>query len=180
MTCIVGYVDDAKNVWIGGDSAGVGNYDVIMRRDPKVFRNGPYLMGFTSSFRMGQLLRFGLTVPRQEEDHSDEQHMMTTFVDAVRKCLSDGGFAKTESGNESGGTFVVGYRGSLYVVYDDYQVSISAETWVAVGCGEGYALGALKAMEGSDTPASQRVTRALEIAAHYSAGVRAPFVVESL
>jgi hypothetical protein len=51
MTCIVGLVDGGR-VWLGGDSAGVSGWDLTVRADRKVFRNGPYVMGFTTSFRM--------------------------------------------------------------------------------------------------------------------------------
>jgi hypothetical protein len=55
MTCIVGLRQGGK-VFIGGDSAGISGWDVTVRADPKVFLSGPYAMGFTSSFRLGQLL----------------------------------------------------------------------------------------------------------------------------
>ena len=57
MTCIVGLID-GRRVWMGGDSAGVSGLDITVRADAKVFRNGDFLIGFTSSFRMGQLLAF--------------------------------------------------------------------------------------------------------------------------
>ena len=40
MTCIIGFVDNVNNVYIGGDSAGVGSgYHIRDRVDSKVFRN---------------------------------------------------------------------------------------------------------------------------------------------
>ncbi|WP_245320978.1 hypothetical protein [Bradyrhizobium sp. NAS96.2] len=53
MTCIVGLVDKGQ-VFIGGDSAGVNaeRLALVVRNDRKVFRNGDFVMGFTSSFRM--------------------------------------------------------------------------------------------------------------------------------
>ena len=60
MTVIVA-LKNKDEVVMGGDCAGVGwNYDIQMRSDPKVFRVGRFVIGYTSSFRMGQLLRFGL------------------------------------------------------------------------------------------------------------------------
>jgi ATP-dependent protease HslVU (ClpYQ) peptidase subunit len=47
MTCIAGVAHEGK-VWIGGDSAGVGGYDLTVRADAKVFTNGEFLFGFTS------------------------------------------------------------------------------------------------------------------------------------
>ena len=68
ITCIVGFSHLGK-VYIGGDSAGLSGWGLTVRKDPKVFANGPCIMGFTSSFRMGDLLRYSLVVP---ERHPDE------------------------------------------------------------------------------------------------------------
>jgi ATP-dependent protease HslVU (ClpYQ) peptidase subunit len=62
MTCIVGFRQGGK-VIVGGDSAGISGWDVTVRADPKVFVAGDYVMGFTSSFRLGQLLQFRLKLP---------------------------------------------------------------------------------------------------------------------
>ena len=56
MTCIAGLIEDG-NIWIGGDSAAVTHYRMMKRADTKVFINGPFLIGFTSSYRMGQILQ---------------------------------------------------------------------------------------------------------------------------
>lgn len=174
MTCIAAVAHDGK-VYMGGDSAGVGGYDLTVRADVKVFRNGPYVMGFTSSFRMGQLLHHSLTPPRPEGDL--ERFMCTTFVDAVRDCLKAGGYASTHHDAESGGTFLVGVRGRLFQVDSDYQVGESLDRYDAVGCGAGYALGVLHLSGGQQMPPRSRVRLALEAAAHHSAGVRGPFRV---
>lgn len=177
MTCIVGLVDEGT-VYIGGDSAGTSGWDLILRADQKIFRLGPYLLGFTTSFRMGQLLRYSLTVPRRNQDASDERHMATAFIDAVRECLKAGGYATVLNNREEGGAFIVGYRGRLYVIDSDYQVMCPAEPFAAVGCGGQIAHGALYASR--DKPPLVRVQLALEAAERFSAPVRAPFVIETL
>jgi ATP-dependent protease HslVU (ClpYQ) peptidase subunit len=174
MTCIVG-VAHKGGVTIGGDSAGVGGLSLTVRKDPKVFRNGPCLIGFTSSFRMGQLLRFRLKVPDHPKGLPAYDWMATTFVDAVRDCLKAGGFAKKDNEAETGGVFLVGYRGRLYFVGDDYQVGVAAGGVDAVGCGWEIARGALYATRGQEP--KSRVLTALRAAEAYSAGVRGPFVV---
>ena len=174
MTCIVGLVHKGA-VYVGGDSAGVADLDLTMRADEKVFRSGPFVMGFTSSFRMGQLLRYKLRIPEHDPRQDDDTYMVTAFIDAVRECLKDGGWASKSNERESGGTFVVGYRGKLFVVYDDYQVERSMDGYSAVGCGAQIAHGALYATRGLDP--RKRVRIALAAAEHHSAGVRAPFVV---
>jgi ATP-dependent protease HslVU (ClpYQ) peptidase subunit len=177
MTCIVGLVHNGS-VFIGGDSAGTSGWDLTIRRDPKVFRNGPYLIGYTSSFRMGQLLRFNLTVADQDPRHGDEQHMMTVFIDAVRQCFKDGGYAKIESSQENGGVFLVGYRGVLYEVENDFQVGVPDCQYQAVGCGDQVARGALFAS--TIKSPTERIKVALQAAEQFSAGVRGPFIVEEL
>lgn len=179
MTCIVG-MTDGTTVTIGGDSAGVAGYDLSVRADRKVWaRDDGWVFGFTSSFRMGQLLRYKLTPPAQAEGQDLEAYMVTTFVDAVRQVLKDGGYAKVESNVERGGTFLVGRRGRLFVIDSDYQVAESVRPFEAVGCGESFALGALHALHGYPGAAEWRVRRALSIAEGCSAGVRAPFHVVS-
>jgi ATP-dependent protease HslVU (ClpYQ) peptidase subunit len=177
MTAIVGLVDGGR-VIIGGDSAGVAGLQSTERADVKVFNNGPYVMGFTTSFRMGQLLQYAL-VPPKPPRRDVFGFMVTEFIDAVRDCLKSGGYASKDSDVESGGTFLVGVHGSLYEIGSDYQVGIPADGYAAVGCGDDVALGALFATRGSDLTAEERVTAALLAAAHHSAGVRGPFALVS-
>ena len=175
MTCIVG-VSQSGKVCIGADSAGTGGWDQRIRSDLKVFVNGPMVFGFTSSFRMGQLLRYRLDVPHHSADVTDDLAYMTgPFIDAVRQCLKDGGFATTKDGAEVGGTFLAGYRGSLYCIQSDYQVEMTAEPYNAVGCGHAYALGAL--FHSGRLAPQVRIEQALEASAAFSAGVAGPFTI---
>ena len=91
MTCLIGLVEDGK-VYMGGDSAAVTGYDTRQAKAPKVFENGEFLMGYTTSFRMGQLLQYHLTIPKQTSHESDMSYMVTTFIDAVRDCFKNQGF----------------------------------------------------------------------------------------
>lgn len=163
---------------MGADSAGVGGYSLTVRADTKVFRNGPMLFGFTTSFRMGQLLRYALTVPDHDPRVDVEKYMATTFVDAVRECLKSHGFASKSCEVESGGTFLVGYKGRLFCIYDDYQVAEAADRYDAVGCGHDIAKGALFATP--ELSGEERAKTALSAAERYSSGVRSPFVVMAL
>lgn len=173
MTCIVGLVAEGK-VLIGGDSAGVDErYALTVRADRKVFRNGPFLMGFTSSFRMGQLLAHAFRPPQRYPDQDLHAFMVTAFVDEVRRCLKDGGFARKENEVESAGAFLVGYEGRLFHVDGDYQVGENAAGFAACGCGDLIAMGSLFSTKGR--PSEERILQALAAAEAFSAGVRAPF-----
>lgn len=178
MTCIVGIVD-GKDVYIGGDSAGVAGLSLTVRADRKVFRNGDFLFGFTSSFRMGQLLAHSFTPPKRYSDDDVDKYMVTTFIDGVRACLKTGGFAEKSNEAEQGGTFLVGYQGRLFKIESDYQVGFTDDGYDACGCGEQIALGNLFATKPFMKPID-RVMMALAAAEQHSAGVRGPFHVEKL
>jgi ATP-dependent protease HslVU (ClpYQ) peptidase subunit len=173
MTAIAGLAEDGS-VFIGGDSAGVTGLDLSVRADTKVFRKGGYLFGFTTSFRMGQLIHYSLELPKPSDDL--DRFMVTTFIDALRACLKAGGWARKDSEREEGGTFLVGVRGQLFAVYDDYQVGKAADGFAAVGSGSQIALGALYATAGTGMKPKKRVEVALHAAERFSAGVRGPFV----
>ncbi len=177
MTCIVGLVHK-KSVYIGGDSASVAGWTSRVTRLPKVFRRGPFLIGYTTSFRMGQLLQHALIVPPQTDDRDDMRFMVTTFVECVRHLLKEKGVAKVESNAESGGQFLVGYRSRLYSVQQDFQVNEMADGFDAVGSGSEYALGALASTKSA--PPVLRLKRALAVSAHFNMAVSAPFFVKSL
>lgn len=175
MTCIVGLVQNNR-LFIGGDSAGSCGQDVRIRVDSKVFFNGNFLMGFTSSFRMGQLLRWSLKPPRQPKRMGDEKFMSTIFVDAVRKCLKAGGYATKHSEAEYGGTFIIGYKKRLYVMGCDYQMGLYHDEYEAVGSGDRVAVGCLFGTQGMKDP-RKRVELALIAAEKYTTTVKGPFTI---
>lgn len=178
MTCIVG-VASRGQVVIGGDSAGVQGSELSIRRDPKVFRKGPMVFGFTTSFRMGQLLQHAFTPPPLPKRGANlHRYLVADFVDALRVELKAKGWAQTKESQEIGGTFLIGVRGRLFRVCDDYQVAEAFDRCDAVGSGGDFALGALQATVAY--AARYRVKVALAAAARYSPYVRAPFVLEGV
>jgi hypothetical protein len=179
MTCVVALVLKDK-VYMGADSAGVEGYNLTIRKDPKIFQVGDFLIGFTSSFRMGQLLGYSLVVPDRNPNMSVDQYMNTVFIDAVRNCLAEGGMSTKDNGVESGGNFLVGYEGRLFEIGEDYQVGEGIHPFNAVGCGTNIALGSLYSTASSKMSPATRLTTALEAAEQFSSGVRAPFIFASL
>ena len=178
MTCICAIEQDGI-ITMGGDSAGVAGFDVVIRKDEKVFtlKNSPNtIFGYTTSFRMGQLLRYALEMPEQSARKDDMQYLVTDFVDTVRGIFSGKGYMRKESDQEVGGTFLLGYNGHLYEVDSDFQIGIPADGYAACGCGISYALGSLHTSRSNSDPL-ERVQIALETAAKFSCGVRAPFTI---
>jgi len=177
MTCVVGLAEKGK-VYIGVDSASVQGWTRRTTNLRKVFRTGPFLIGYTTSFRMGQILEHHLVVPPQDPKEANRSYMVTKFAECVRAMLREKGFSKVEANSESGGQFLVGYRGTLYSVQSDYQVGEMSDGLDTVGSGAEIALGAAKALE--KVPAVRRIRRALEISAQFNMGVCAPFHIKSM
>lgn len=191
MTCIVG-IRHASGVVLAGDSVGVdGGGGAQMRRDPKVFAlNRHVAIGYTSSFRMGQLLRFNLALPAIVDAVGDKrtedafQWAVKEFVPACRAAFKEGGYGK-EGGERGdvGGYFLLAVRDRLFEVQGDYQVAEPDPQYVATGSGESYALGALHALIGPGAPpvteakARDVATKALDAAVFHSAYVRPPYEV---
>lgn len=184
MTCIAGLVDPT-GVYIGGDSAGVSGWDLTVRNDTKVFKRtsaygDAWLFGFTTSFRMGQLIHYSLALPefltlRDPDEDSVFYTLVRSFVPNLRQCLKDGGFATKEKESESGGTFLLGVQHRLFMVGSDYQISESLNNFDACGAGSQIACGALYATPGVEP--HQRIVTALEAAERLCAGVRGPFTI---
>ena len=175
MTCIIGYAT-GKDVWIGGDSSAVRNGYIQGRADPKVFQNGPFLIGFTWSFRMGQLLRYNFDPPIAKRQGDDFRFMVRSFIPAVKSCFANGGVQEVENSVESGGEFLVGYRGYLYTIQSDYQVELVLDCFNAVGSGLYVALGAMEALHGVLDPEAA-ILRSLEIAGKFCTTVCEPYYV---
>ncbi len=181
MTCILGLEHNGK-VYMGADSSAVSGYDGFKSRLKKVFRRGPFLIGYTTSFRMGQLLQYDLNLSGLLIEPTDDlEFMSTAFITAVRDCLKAGGYAKIDNGTEECGQFLVGFRGRLYSIGADFQVNSSHDGYMAIGAGFAYALGALEILLNwqHDQP-ERNVISALQASGHFSVGVSQPYYVEVL
>ncbi len=198
MTCIVAY-RTAEAVFMGADSAGVAGLSMTVRADRKVFElcragvpprtagglargdRDRMLVGFTSSFRMGQIIQHHVALPDHPRGVPTFDWMVREFVPAVRKALKEHAFTTVNNNVETGGSFLVAYRNRIYTIDGDFQVGEPVAPFDAVGCGASIALGAMDALHRWDTPGGiQLVELALQAAERHSAGVRRPFHTEVL
>lgn len=178
MTTIVGVVD-GPTVYIGGDSLSSDGWRVDSRRDPKVFTNGPYVIGFTDSWRMGQILNVAFTPTEPPADGSLWRFMAGPFIKQVREALKANGWAKKDNERESGGRFMVGVHGRLFNVDSDFHVAETAHPYDAIGGGYLVALGALSAITRCASLFGGRacVEVALQAAAQHTASCREPWTI---
>ena len=170
MTAIAGFIHEGA-VWFGGDSAGLDGWTLTVRADGKVFSMGEFVFGFTTSFRFGQIVRYAFEPPVITGE--PYAYMVTPFIDALRAALKAGGYAKFQNGQESAGAMLVGFRGGLYKIGEDYEVGESAAGYDACGCGKQVVLGALYATRGL-APKARMIT-VMDAAEMHCAAVRRPF-----
>ncbi|QKC99208.1 hypothetical protein [Mesorhizobium sp. NZP2298] len=159
MTCLAALIHNGKT-YIGGDSAASVDDKIEVRLNRKVFRNGAYVIGFTGSFRVGQLLQFA-KLPAIKGDLL--AHLITAVVPVIKDI----------AGKEVD-ELLIGTAGRLFKVSSDYSVA-EYPHYAAAGTGELVALGRL---HGSLGAPEQRVVAALEAAQAHCSSVRAPFFVE--
>ena len=176
MTCIVGMVDKKnKNVIIGADSGGSSDTNTFIRKDGKVFKNGEFVIGCTSSFRMIQLLRFSF-IPPEINGKDIYEYLCTDFINAVRECFKNNGYLyKGQGGEESGGTFLVAYKDRLFKIEDDFQVGETTSEFNSCGSGEDLALGALFSLADTNLDVEKKLRKSLEAAEYFSSSVSSPF-----
>lgn len=187
MTCIVALKHN-KKIYMGGDSLGSSSSTMskTVRLDEKVFIKDEMILGFTSSFRMGQILRYVMKSPERPEGISDMEYLVAHWIPELIEVFDNNGFRGTKDPDDhdstkTGGNFLLGYRGVLYNIESDFQVGIPAEQYDAIGCGEDLARGSVftSKRNGLKDPTSI-ITIALEASEKYSAGVQRPFHILSL
>ncbi len=177
MTCIIGLAENNKG-YIGGDSASAASNSWTVRATiiEKVFRWPPFIFGCSTSFRMIQLLHYGLKDLPEQDYSNNMAYMVNVFVGHIRRLFKEEGFSKIDDNEETGGEFLVGYRNKLYLIGPDFQVNGNQDGLDAIGCGARFALGAMRAL--SHLLPKERILKSLEIAAYFSGGVLPPFVIE--
>jgi ATP-dependent protease HslVU (ClpYQ) peptidase subunit len=136
MTCIVG-IEHSGRVYLAGDLQGTGWNNKVVHTQPKVFKKNGLVVGYTTSYRFGQLLEHGLpdpVIPKEEDEVY--RWLISVFVRDIKKTLKDADY-------EKGGTCLIGVRGQLWQMQDDFSVLRSVKGYDACGSGYEYALGSL-------------------------------------
>lgn len=175
VTCIAGYAKDGS-VWIGADSAAASSYVRFPVVEPKIVDLGDLLLGYTTSFRFGQIVKHHVSLPRDCGEDPTE-YLVREFVPELRHALSEHGWTKKDGEREETGTALIAYRGRLFTYQSDSSITESQHGIDACGSGQEFALGAMSFAESIGRSPKNIVTAGLEAAARFAPGVMDPFVV---
>jgi len=141
MTLIVGVdltLGKNKYLYMAGDKCGSDGFTKDLHVKPKVFRRNNLAFGYTSSFRMGQILEYS-KMSKDLPDWTDESNVYTSFVDWAKTAMKDGGYLEENKGVVSGGNFIFYNGKSLFEVQDDFSILVPEDGLLAVGAGEYHA-----------------------------------------
>lgn len=172
MTCVVGMVENG-DVHIGADSRGSAGHTYMTRKDSKVFIVEDFIFGFTSSFRMGQIIKYHFNPPPRTENQSIDNYIHTTVLEHIIKILTNKGYNRISNNSIEGGVFLMGYKGNLYEIEEDFQIGQTYSSYSAVGCGEDFAKSCLWTIDNLGFPLSitDKIKMAIKCAAEHSSGV---------
>lgn len=178
MTCIAAVVKDG-HVWMAGDMLGSNGFTKKVYPDSKVFVNGDFIIGYTSSFRMGQILQYNWTQPPRMEDLSDREYLQVDVVESFRSCLNDLGFGEMREGEHQGGNFLIGYKGVIYEMQNNFSI-LKNDSFCSIGSGQYHAESALSVLtEDEDFEPFYVLGKAIKTASEFVTSVSEEFTIYS-
>ena len=178
MTLILGLTIKSHS-YILGDSAAAKDDHVEPVVTPKVWKVKSHnmLMGYTSSFRMGDLLKYYWNPPEHPKGMSDEEYLATLFVESMIDVFQRGLWLSSEGGKIIGGEMLCIYNGTIHVVQPNFSVITSVHTYKAIGSGQHHAEGAMHSTDGLGLKPKERMLRAASAAESYTGSVCGPFQI---
>jgi len=170
MTCVVG-LEHHGRVFMGGDRCSSNDVTKTKTAKPKIFKKGPFLIGFSGSFRYADIIQYNVEFPKKSKKMSEEEYLFTVIVEQIRETLSDKGMNLDE--DKFTDNALIAYKGKLYELQCDLSLVRNVHGFNAIGNGKEVALGSFYST--IHLPPEERVEMALRAAAEFSQGVSEPF-----
>lgn len=135
MTCIIAYKDSNNNtIYMCGDKCGSNGNTQDICVEPKVFHNGDFMIGYTTSFYMGQLLKHIWNPPTRLENETTDSYLHNSVRKSLINMFKENNFGSHDGGYEIG-TFILVYKSRIFTVHSDMQF-FENKYLTAVGCGD--------------------------------------------
>jgi hypothetical protein len=183
MSSVIGIQHD-RIVTIGGDSAiggGSSLRDASIYNDgpPKVWKQGPYLVGGCGVLRALQAVRYLLEFPDPSGIHDLAPFLIGSFIPPLREVLLKADIRGADPGSPMGiGSLLLGIHGELWEISADLAVC-ARSPYAAIGSGHKQAEGALHALTKLGVTGPRAVEMALEATASTCPTVVGPWTILS-
>lgn len=178
MTCVVGVIGN-DGIYLGSDSSSNSDNLIMPMTETKIFKKGPFSIGYSGSLRVAQVVRYKMRTPTINQDKLKKdpiKYLSTSFINAMRKSLKrDGASREIYSQEENENDFVVAFDDRLFLIDSHYSVCESDGNFIAIGSGMEYALGSLHTSRNSDP--EDRVKWALDSANQFCPTVMPPYYI---
>ena len=184
MTCILG-MEYLGKVHIVCDSCASNLYNYSIISFPKLFKKNDLLIGYTGTFRYGQIIQYKTSFPDKQKIQTDFEYLSTTVVDTIRNALKNNGSVQTKDNiEESLCDCVIGYNGSIYVFQSDFSIIQYKNSIASVGCGSISAKSALMGLQLNrgleKTDPKTLLEEALSIVTNFDCHVKEPFYYDCI
>lgn len=138
MTIIAAY-KTKENIWIGSDSEGFSN--VKNNFGSKLIKKKNYIVGFSGSYRIGDIIREEKSLPNTINNRND----LLDFRDLLRLSLIERtGASEVDEDPDSHPVYLLLVsKLGIYKIGTNYQLLHCKNNYMGIGAGEEIALGAL-------------------------------------
>lgn len=169
MTCILAFIDNDGVGHMAGDSSGFDPtyHSKLELTTAKIFKKSEFIIGYTTSFRMGQIIQHSFDPPCLQNVGNTDQEMMkymvVDFVSKLRSCYESNNYINDSKIPKSGNILVI-VRGRLYEISSDWSVFNTPSNINAVGSGAFQAIAAFKVFDRyCDMPIEQKMFNTINI-----------------
>lgn len=182
ITCIVGIVDNIstpRKVYMAADSGASDDTIMTPIMDPKIQRNGKYLIGYAGETGLGQLLH-SIDLPDPNVPNNQLlKFMRTKFALCYKNAINLYSPPTSPSDDKDGGlTALIAVKGRLFEFNsEDFQFNEYLEG--AIGSGSHLAFGSLFTTRGYKD-INKRLRIAVNAAIEYSPSCAGPIVYDSI
>lgn len=144
MTCIVALKTLENSLVLAGDFMASNGFSFRRVVTPKVFLKSEICaVGYTSSFRMGQILEHLWTLPVRIEGLTDDEYIFVYVVQSLREAFKQHGYGIKSGLEEIGGNFILVYKDRIFEIQSNFSILEYDTDMIAVGSGTDAAYAAM-------------------------------------
>jgi hypothetical protein len=183
MTCIVGIVDNLstpRKVYMAADSGASDDSIILPIMDPKIQRNGKYLIGYAGETGLGQLLHsIDLPDPAGYNGKELTRFLRTKFCQVYKNAINIYSPSTSPADDKDGGVLaLIAVKGRLFE-FDSTDFQLNEITEGAIGSGGTIAFGSLYTTRGYKD-INKRLRIAVESAIEYSPSCKGPIYYDHI